>query len=331
MSPLGHEVFNFIQLDALLAIGCNIHAVVFGNYLNCYKNINKVEITQIPSKYIKTNKSPFHSRINDIKRLIWIKRNIILNHYDYIIFSSYDILSLCFFRFKHKILLINHNNVDQFNSKIKLYLTKKLPLNYEHIVLNEYMGSNLIDFLSNKVVKYIPHGFLEPSFKMRRPEIVIEGEKFIFCPVNRNYDKFLIENLIHSNIFNNYLEQNNITLLVKKQLIEYPKRNIKIVGILDDEEYNYMLSNALAVLLPYGEDFKYRCSGILFECVARNTPIIATPREALKIYENNIRIVFFEDDKSLIMSIKELQKQITAVYDKEKFQPIEYWKNVLKI
>lgn len=329
MSPLGHEVFNCIQLDSLLAVGSDIHVVIYGNYLSKYKNIEKIKITRIPAKYNKSNKSPLKERIIDIKRLMWIKRNIAINQYDYIVFSSYDILSLFVFRLKQKVFIINHNNVDQFNSKIKLYFTKLLPSNYEHIALNVYMERKLNEYLPDKKVRYIPHGYWEASSKMRKPEMLKEGERFIFCPVNRNHDVMLMNNIIHSSLFNSSLEQKNINLYVKSQLLNVSKGNIKTIGMLDDDEYNYMLTKAVAVLLPYGEEFKYRCSGILFESVARNTPIIATPREALKIFENIININFFNNDESLIITLENLQKQISIDYNKEIFHPMKYWKTLL--
>lgn len=94
-------------------------------------------------------------------------------------------------------------------------------------------------------------------------------------------------------------------------------------------EYNFMLQNAHAVLLPYGEGFKYRCSGIFFECVARDTPIIATNLEAMAIYKDDVDLQLFTDVEGLIACIDTLKNKEEFVYNKESFNPYNYWINVL--
>lgn len=330
MSPSGHEVFNTIQLKSLISIGCKIHLVVYGQFLSGRLEDKNISITRIPDLYSTKNKSSILIRINDFKRLLWIKKNVINNNYDYVIFSSYDILSLYYFKFNiPNIFLINHNNVDQFDSRVKLYLTRHLPNHYIHIALNEYMESKLKESLPGKSVQYVPHGFLETTEKQLRPSFVKENCKFVFCPVNRNYDAELVKELLYSHTLNEYLKENEITIYVKSQLLSVPSDNIQVVGMLSDEEYNYMLTKAIAVLLPYGEEFRYRCSGILFECVARNTPIIATEREALKIYQDKINIHFFKNSKSFVDVLSEVSKSEKKTYNTELLQPTEYWKKVL--
>lgn len=330
MSPAGHEVFNTIQLNNLQSIGCKIHLVVYGNYLSKQQEEKSIKITRIPDRYRTKNKSSLSIRINDFKRLLWIKRNINVCRYDYVVFSSYDILSLYFLSIKRSnIFIINHNNVDQLDSKIKLYLTRHLPAQYVHIALNEYMETKLKELLPGKIVRHVPHGFLEPSKKTIKPLFVEEGSKFVFCPVNRNFDEELVYELIHSSLLNDFLRENEITIYVKSQLSKESKGNIQVIGMLTDEEYNYMLTNAMAVLLPYGEEFRYRCSGILFECVARNTPIIATEREALKIYQDKINIHFFKNSKSFVEVLRKTSKTETVSYNTNLFQPAKYWKQVL--
>lgn len=330
MSPKGHEVFNTVQLNSILNLGCEIRLVVCGNFLNNSKANEKIRITRIPETLEQHEVSALTVRLRDIRRLLWIKNNINIKSYDKVIFSSYDILSLFFFRSRYPIYLINHNNVDQFDSRIKLFLTKHLPSNFKHIALNEYMMDKLKIVLPGKIVEYVPHGYLEPTTRDKRPSCLKEGEKFIFCPVNRNYDLSLMDAVLKSEILDTYLKEMNIKLFIKKQLAnDSMLSNIQVIGMLDDEEYNYMLSKAVAVLLPYGKDFRYRCSGILFECIARQTPIIATPREALKIYKDKIDIHFFSNVNDFIGAMNYALERRPTKYDIGCYKPDLYWKRIL--
>lgn len=330
MSPKGHEVFNTIHIDSLINIGCNLHVVVYGQYLKNLKEGERLKITRIPECFETKGRSAIAVRINDIRRLLWINKNIDVSIYDSVILSSYDILSLFFFRFKNDIHLLNHNNVDQFDSKIKLFLTKHLPSYYKHVALNEYMMEKLKDALPGKSIEYVPHGYLLPPANKKRPVFIHNGDRFIFCPVNRNYNSSLMKTVVESDAFNEYLKKNNLKLFVKSQLAtESMLSNTQMLGRLDDGEYNYMLSNAIAVLLPYGDEFRYRCSGILFECIARDTPIIATPREALKIYKDKINIVFFDNINGLIESINTVLGKKALKYNIEAYNPMNYWKELL--
>lgn len=330
LSPKEHTNFDLIHIKSLLELGHDLHLVGREGQFPRVAAYNEVQITQIPEEFYGVRS--FHSltdRIQGIRILRWVKRNIPLDDYDQIVFLSYDILSIFCFKTSVKVFLVNHNNVDQFDSKIKLYLTRNLPDHYIHIALNEYMEAKLKECLLGKKVQYVPHGYLEPSGIATRPSTVKEDSLFVFCPVNRNYDAELINELVNSSLLNDYLRENNITVYVKSQLISVPTEYVHVIGMLTDEEYNYMLTNAMAVLLPYGEEFRYRCSGILFECVARNTPIIATEREALKIYHEKINIHFFKDSESLIGALKKIIDSEKKTFNTVFFQPTKYWVKVL--
>lgn len=333
ISPQGHIIFDHIHIQALLSAGYDLHLVGRKGQFADFVNKGLVTITEIPEKYYRYYKR-FYSlmeRIKGVLSLFWIKKNLNLRNFDGIVFLSYDILSLYFFRTSVAVYLINHNNVDQFNSRIKLSMTRDLPSNFIQIALNDYMEDELKRLLPKRKVCFVPHGFLEPTNAGLRPKFINDGDRFIFCPVNRNYDSAIINDIIQSATFKEYLNQNRIQLYIKSQLCQAPEGNIRLLPYLSEAEYNYMLSNAVGVILPYGGDFRYRCSGILFECVARNTPILATERKALKIYKDEIDIHYFDSVHSLLDAIdviKSAEKKCNN-YNIDKFQPLPYWKGIL--
>ncbi len=330
LSPQGHLNFDMIHVKALLSLGHELCLVGREGQFNEAKNKSGVSIIDIPPQYFRDFRCPKLSvRVHGIQCLFWIKRNININYYDRVIFLTYDILSLSLLRLNTNVFLINHNNVDQLDNSIKLFLTKRLPHNYIHIVLNEYMEKRLKSLLPDSTIHLVPHGFLPPSLTQNKPLEVNESERFVFCPVNRNYNTELMSDILSSSSFHSFLKKNNVVLYVKQQLKSEQDGNIKTVGFLDDAEYNYMISNALAVLLPYGDDFKYRCSGIVYECIARNTPVIATNRDALAIYKNRINIDYFDTVENLIIAIKKYITSSCLIYDTNIFQPEAYWKKII--
>lgn len=332
ISAPGHMNFNKIHINAFLKLGHELHLVGKSGQFSNIKESDSVFIYSIPDKCYKMGTIPSLSfRLQGICALLWVKKNFNISKFDYVIFLTYDVLSLVLYRFNNRVILINHNNVDQLDSSIKLFLTKQLPSYYIHVALNEYMQEHLCLLLPNRKVLYVPHGYLEPATTSKRPSFIDNNDRFIFCPVNRNVDIGLIQDLLESNSFKNYLVDNGILLFVKSQLFGKSEGNIRTIEMLSESDYNYMLCNAMAVFLPYGDEFKYRCSGILFECFSRNTPVLSTSRAALLIYKDRINIHFCCNTSTAINALRTIQREgKTFEYDKKQFQPLDYWKSILR-
>ena len=331
LSYVAHKNFNKIQVDALQKLGCQIDFVGNKNQFdNIYDN-GKISITEIIGGFAtKKHKSPLLSRIANILYLSRVKYRSPIKEYDIIIFPTYDILSLFFFRTKKKTILINHNNVSQLWSKIKLWMTRHLSDNYIHIALSEEMKEELQKLIPLGKCYYIPHGIIEPTNNFKRPLFVQEGASFIFCPVNRNFDEEIVNKLLVSDKVNSYLKINNLYIIIKK-ITEKVKDTdyIRVInGILEKAEYDYLIKYSQAVLLPYKSSFKYRCSGIMFESISYNTPIIATDIPALKCFENDCNINYFIDEKSFLDTLKEIRNYKQKKVDRDKFNPYNYWEQL---
>jgi len=332
LSPRGHINFDQIHINALIELGYKVHLVGRKGQYPAFVGKPNVEITEIPEFYYKSYPLPtLTDIIKGVLCLKWIKKRVKLEKYWSVIFLSYDTLTIPFFRTTQSVYLINHNNVDQIENTIKLKLLERLPFNYIHIALNNFMYDRLKELFPDKQIYSIPHGYLAPSANCRKPAFLINKGRVLFCPVNRNIDKEVMDKILNSKTFNKYLQDNNILLFVKEQLCSDSLGNVKRLGNLENEEYNYMLNNSMAVLLPYGDGFKYRCSGILFECVARNTPVIATNRKALLIYKDEINIHYFHNEDSLIEAIETIQSVKDKNFDTNHLQPVKYWGGVLNL
>ena len=143
--------------------------------------------------------------------------------------------------------------------------------------------------------------------------------------------KQLINKTFNSLQLLSFLEKNRIKLVVKSQLIDLKDCSSWIVPVdnhLAKTEYDYLLDRAVVVLLPYEKNYMYRCSGIMFECVARNTPILASNIESMAIYKGYINILLFDNIQKLIEGIDYYNTNDLKSVDKTVFDPLNRWKEV---
>lgn len=333
LSPRGHVKFDRIHINALAGDGVSIDIVGKSNQFLDFKDRENLSISNIPDCLFKNYPlKPLSERLLGILRLLWICLHFKIKDYDAIIFLSYDVLSLSFCRIKGNVFLINHNNVSQLCNSTKLFLTRRLPLNYKHIVLNKYMFKRLKGLLPHKDVIYVPHGIDLTTSSVIKPSFISEEKLFLFCPVNRNYDSSLLGKLLNSEELNKFLKSHNIILYFKKNnVVKSDLSYIKAIdGFLSDGEYNYMLTHSVAVILPYGNDFIYRCSGIFFECVAHHVPVITTSIPDMIEYKENTQTDYFVDVESFISCVEKVLSSSKKDIDVEVFNPQSYWKNIIK-
>lgn len=329
---LGHRNFNKIHVESLIRLGHTIHVVGRNSALSSIDNNEKLKFTYLPGWSNRSFPvSSVSERLKNVALLFWIKRKFDFQDYDLVIFLAYDILSLCFHRSYTPTILINHNNVSQLGSRIKLYLTKHLSGNYTHVVLTEETRMQLRDLLGKDSVKYVPHGFVYDKGEAVKPKYLNEGERFIFCPINSNYNAEQVTNLFSSSGFLELLEKENLLLVTKSNLVGSVKFQhiVSLSKRIPEEEYRYLLRNAVAVILPYSNAFKYRCSGILFECISANTPVIATQIEALDMYRDLIQIKFFRNVSEFVDNIRYFLNTTRTKVDNTVFVPDNYWEQIL--
>ena len=156
LTSKGHRNFNKIHIDSLVELGNSVHLVGREEAFSLVKKSSHLKKTILP-RWASLN-YPFRAfteRLKGIFCMLWLHKNFNFNNYDYVLFLSYDILSLFVLRSKYKFLLINHNNVSQLDNKIKLFLTRTLPSNYLHIALSHDMKMRLEDLLSKNKIYFI--------------------------------------------------------------------------------------------------------------------------------------------------------------------------------
>ncbi len=329
----GHQNFNKIHIEALLKSGHELDLLGRKEQFNNIEQHSRIKISEIPDCFFKQYPFPAISfRIKGIITLRWVKRHVHWEDYDAVIVLTYDILSLFSFYIKQPTYLINHNNVQQLWSRVKLYFTRNLPHNYIHIALNIDMENRLKELLPHRYVYHVPHGICSPSSNVVRPHFFKSDSIFLFCPINRNFDSSFVTSVFESDELIDYLSKKNLPLYVKVSLgIRCNHPLIRLVpSDINAKEYNYMVQQAAVVILPYNNDFKYRCSGIFFECVASNTPIVTTKLDSMAIYKQDVNMKMFSNAVELINAIDFYLNNNRSSNNLNAFNPKLYWDIVLR-
>ena len=334
ITVFGHRNFNKIHVEALSHAGHSLHVIGRKEALASVKCTDNVTVTVLPEwGHRSFPLKSFSERIKNIAILYWIGKNINIDSYDIVVFLAYDVISLYMFKTSKPVFIINHNNIAQLDNCLKLFLTRHLPANYMHIALSIDAEKRLKQIVSEKIIYYVPHGYVKEKGKATRPSFFEDEDIFLFCPVNGNYDKDFVRKMFDFEKLRRLLTERNIKVIAKSkpfQSIEN-ERLVKLEGRITEEEYRYLLCNALAVVLPYSDEFKYRCSGILYECIAADTPVIARNIEAMKAYMNTIQIELFKTVEDFVECINMILMQGKKSTDTTKYEPDSYWRALLEV
>lgn len=335
LAPVGHIGFNSYHIDKLHQICDDITFVSQKKHIDdC--GIKDVKTISFPDKFFKKYKGvprSVYNRIQDIQKLLFLKRLIRKKKYDKIIFLSYDIMASGIIKFEEECLLINHANVDGLKYKIKYYLTKYLPFNYKLITLSDYIQQHVQKIFPYKEILVVPHG-LTKEYKRKDSFISPFGiEKFIYCPTTSSCDEVFLMSIIKDGRIQDYLSENNIVLIIKSKIIKETYPNIKIVtSYIDMHTYSNLMNGAIAVFAPYSKSFLYRISAVLMECIGNNIPIISTHSmcfDYFKKYANYNMVV--DSPKEFLKTLIDIQNYNNKQYyfNIQELDALPYWKKIL--
>ena len=308
-SPQGHEPYLRIQIENLLEQGFNVKCILKEGYGNIEEISQDLSLFYIPSA-LYINGKGLKKRLSYIKILHYIKKRIDECKWDAIILTSYEVLSLSLYRPFKKIMIVNHNNInDVENNLIKRTFFKLLPKNYKHIVFNGYIADK-VEKMTNIRPIIIPHGLPKVKFNVSRSileEVLCKRKSFLFSPSKNSTEASLLEEFCNSVQFNNYLAENGLTMIIRRK-IKVENRFLNNYHVIDrylsNDEYYTLMTNSLACIICYGDSFKYRVSGTLFECMTLNIPALVSTNEALEVYQKHARYnMFFNSVSDIILEL----------------------------
>lgn len=313
LSQEGHLNFNKIYIKALFQIFDSIDFAFIKGYEEKLSISNDNKVYLIPEKYHAGSRNKILNRLRYIQIFRFIKKHCNINNYDFVIFSSYEEISLYFSFINRTLILVNHNNLSGLQNRIKLFFFKKISSKNISIVFEDYMRDYLLS-LGLKNVYSIKHG-LPCAFDIKLLENaklidffswIKDFRYIIFSPSGSSTDDDFLNDLILNDAFNMFLRKNGILLILKNKLLKSDSQNIKIIrGYLTDIQYKYVFLRSDLILIPYSINFSYRVSAVLFESMANKKNCLFTGINALNIYR-----IFFTYDPSF-NSADELKDKIS--------------------
>lgn len=323
--------FNKIHIDSFVKIGCSLHLVGREHQFDNIDNYPQISKSIIPHFfYPEHSLGALINRIIYVLSLIWVRFKFSFSKFDLIIVPTYDPLSIFVLKSKVNTILITHDG-HYLDNKIKRFCVRLTPRHYIHVGLSEEMTLHIKNMLGDRKVAFVPHGLCGMPSEFQRPTFLEGCNKYVFCPINRLFEQDFVERIFSDIKFETYLKENGLKLVVKKNLLRNVDSESVIVieNNLSKKEYDYLIKNSVAVILPYFKEYKYRCSGIMFECVVCDTPVLATRLDAWNYLQNRINLYMFETANELVDGLVFFGKNGIVPVDKSSFDPKPYWLSVI--
>lgn len=200
-------------------------------------------------------------------------------HYDCIIFASYNVYAMFFARLmfrnmKGRIYVIHHNIMDQLDeSAIKRLLFNTYKHSLNHILIEKFVAENFAENskVDRKNIYYFSH---QLNYFPGEGDI----EKDIdYLGISNSNDEYWIENIIDAEKSRENFKQNGIRIIVRSTKYEFDNGFLKVFkGRLDDSAYYNMVLRSKVILIPFPESFKFRVSGSVVDGFSNNIRVIGS-------------------------------------------------------
>lgn len=322
LSPIGHKDINKIFIRLLREftptdVSWRKGYIRDGSFLNTVKNFYP-----IPEIYYKFS-SKMDYRVKNYNKIKWIIKNINVDSYDLIFISSYETISFALAwpkKTKSRVIILNHNNLDELKVLLKKFFFKRIPDYVEHIVFEEYMKKYIVEEIKVPNRIWVIHYPIDFCKVHDYQQLLIEelpknsknNEKIIFAPSGSNDENFILK-LINTQKKEKFLNNTVFNLLIKSRQSEYRDDHLIVTKkYFAYKEYLMYLGNASLLLLPYPKDFRYRVSGVLFDAFAFKKSVIASSIPLFQYFVNKYPFIgkLFYDMNSFKESIYFYNRQI---------------------
>ncbi|RKD76311.1 glycosyltransferase involved in cell wall biosynthesis [Sinobaca qinghaiensis] len=325
ISPQGHYIYN----ENLLTTLSKLYEI---DFIGDYNLINRLKpiIKSVNFNTFNFLKKKENNLSFKIEQLFRIREIIKLNKdkkYDVILISSYDLVTLSLFSEKHfkaKVILVNHNNLSRIDSLIKRFCFKKVYSNFSvHLLFENIFKINLEKELKSSLDKcyIIPHFLISNSPSENNKKSTSDITKILYLGNDR--DNKGLEVLMKAvNRFDRKDWLNNLEINVAGKLSKtYSCDKINFYNYrTSDSEYKKFILETDFIVLPYRNTFMNRVSGIFFESLSYEKPIIASDIDLFKQYfkeYGQIGYLFTEgNQESLFNLLVKLQTQNRNEYKK---------------
>lgn len=300
-----HVSYNNYWIKALNSLNIPYDAVFVGDYAKLLTDLKAV------SRYSLTGELGKGGFDNSMKMLKQLNGIVDCSVYDRIIFTAVNklafIISPLFFK-THSVI-VSHVWPDKIGFKSQLCY-KIINTRHNLISLDMFLQAWLMRNGINTTE--ITHPI--PSMNVVRQACHRNNKVTIFSP-SKGIDSDFLRNIIECHKFHDWLNCNNVKLILRNNDIEYHASNIDISkGYIPQSQYNKLFYEADAILIAYPSSFKTRVSNVFYEAIGAAKPMLIKEGthldEYLKFGDEGLYV--FEDIDSLKSSIKSIVKCTTA-------------------
>lgn len=197
--------------------------------------------------------------------------------FDYIFAASFEtyVMSLLPFFVKEprkRLYIFYHNNLDGIDKKrIKCFFWQTYKKRVNHLVFEESFAEHLRTYhkIDKKAVHVIPHP-INPINQYTKKKYELVGLS------NSNSEEW-IKSIIEVEKRTGILKKSGLHILLRSKQFKFDDGNLKIfTGFLEQKEYDYYISSAKTIFLPYPPTFVYRMSGVMVDAFSNDTAVIGS-------------------------------------------------------
>jgi hypothetical protein len=268
----------------------------------CFKlGLSNESVIEVPLEFYPNKISGgLINRFYILNRLFYLKRIVDFKKYDIVFFSCYEEITFFMSNIPFKVFLLNHNNVNGINSKVKKFFLKLISKRNTMIVFEEYMR---LEFLKHGIenVSIVKHGLPDPFTKndginsfFNRKKMNDNYNGIIFSPSSSSSDFNFVKYLINSKEFIDALERKKFLFILKDSNLKSSNKNILVINeFLSKIDYGTIFLESSFILLPYANDFNFRISNVLNECISNNKVCLLSDIQSFREYSEYFKHNYF--------------------------------------
>lgn len=198
--------------------------------------------------------------------------------FDYIFFASYHtvlfpIVRLLVRRFKKRVFILHHNNIDNINKSFRLRLLfRTYSKAANHFVLEPFIKNHLIEkyHIKSSKIFYLPHPLninnLSGSIKM-----------YDCVGISNSNDESFVKSVISFENQTKAFKKSGKKVILRSKEYQYDDDYLKIIkGKLTDDEYLDYINRARVMFLPFPETFQFRTSGTVVDAFSNHISVVGT-------------------------------------------------------
>lgn len=281
----GHVNFNRLHIEALRRQNCEVQIICHRPMAEQLGYPKENFALILPCWLIHKDGFPIYNRLLFLLTLLYIKLRVPMRSFHKVILADFDEISLTMCPLCKGMYIICHGNGASFASRLKALCLKRLAKSNHFIVFHEGQAAPFREHdIQN--VKIVSHGCVEPYVAPQKTAdaLPLDDYRFIVFHPSNNPDEDFIRQLTCDAQLNEYLERENILLILRKQPSDYkPTRHIKFIdGFLSQDIYRHYFLRANAIFMAYPPSFRFQVSGVSFECIANHKPLIVLHRTELE-------------------------------------------------